>query len=158
MKDTRWFSLSVKMMSLLLVLGLTAFALGCQTPTTKKEKVSTAAGPNLVLELPREGETVTGPNVMVRVKVKNLKLEPPGLVKQAGVGHIHYYLDDKVQMSAEQTFTFTGVTSGEHIVRIVLVQKDHTPFSPSVEKKVKINVASGAETGGSANPPSPPGQ
>jgi len=152
MRRIEWSS-SWKAGFFLLVLGLTMVVFGCTRQATREEK--TAAGPSLVLESPRDGETITGPNVTVRVKVENLKLEPPGLVKQEGVGHIHYYLDDKVQMSPEQTLTFTEVTSGEHTIRVVLVQKDHSPFNPPVEKTVKINVVSGAQTG--APPPSPPG-
>lgn len=154
MEHARWSSLLLKIGFFPLVLGLTIVVFGCTRQATKEEK--TAAGPSLVLKSPRDGETITGSNVTVRVKVKSLKLEPPGLVKQEGVGHIHYYLDDKVQISAEQTLTFTGVTSGEHTIRVVLVQKDHTPLSPSVEKKIKINVTAPGSPA-PETPPAPPG-
>jgi hypothetical protein len=144
------------MMVFLLVLVIAIFAFGCRRPAIKEEETTATGRPSLVVELPQEGETITGPNVTIRISVRNLRLEPPGLVKQAGVGHIHYYLDSKLQMSPEEAFTFTGVTTGEHTLRILLVQKDHTPFSPSVEKKIRINVLSpGAQTG--TAPPSPPG-
>ncbi len=119
-------------------------SLGCG-PKTARMQPEENQKPSFVIEKPKQGETINGPNMEVKINVKNLELVPPSLSPKQGKGHIHFWLDSVRQVSYEPFFTFTGVTTGDHNIRVELVQSNHTSFDPPVEKSISVHVVGGAE-------------
>lgn len=73
--------------------------------------------------------------VVVKVKVSNFTLQPPGSGKKPNSGHIHYWLDNvtnaMIMGPTTQTTVDIFVPVGEHRVRAELVQDDHSSLADS---------------------------
>jgi len=113
------------------------------------------------------GQTGSVSDVMVSIEVENLTLVPPTTGNVAGQGHIQYSLDPlptpsptatgapaetvsptvspspsptNVYQSSDTLYTWAGVTSGEHVFRVELVNNDNTPLSPPVAAEAMITL------------------
>lgn len=98
---------------------------------------------------PLDGETITSDEefseVTVSIAVQNLVLKTPGGSAKKGEGHFHFVLDngDPVIVTTK-TYTLKGLESGEHTLKVELMNNDHTPYSPSVKRTVKFTIEGGA--------------
>jgi hypothetical protein len=95
--------------------------------------------PSVKIVKPVKGSTVTGPNVLVQVKVVGFTLG----VGEAGEGraamhggHVHLFLDKPIGpdatrtalLDSKDTVTLTGVAPGSHYLWAEGVDEAHKPF------------------------------
>ncbi|MFA5614699.1 MAG: fasciclin domain-containing protein, partial [Methanoculleus sp.] len=127
------------------------------TPTTPAENVTPVAEVSVNITAPEEGADVAAGNVTVSVDVTNFTLvEPTGQENAPGEGHLHYYLDALIPtdenepaipetggyvISTNTSYTWEGVTSGEHNFSVQLVNNDHTPIIPLAADLVNVTVS-----------------
>jgi plastocyanin len=91
-----------------------------------------------------------GSAVKLTIKATNftLKKVSPNPVNKAGEGHYHVYLDDKTgtdYLAASHRGDIDvsiplDVKPGKHKLRVVLMNNDHTPITPSTSAEVEITV------------------
>jgi hypothetical protein len=78
----------------------------------------------------------------VSVDVKGIKLVDPDSVggkPYPGQGHLHYRLDDGPVIATTATkLSFHGLTSGPHVLTVLLAGNDHTPLGPSATLNVVV--------------------
>lgn len=105
-----------------------------------------AAGPELAIESPKEGDSMRGGLVVVEFAVKNFKIVD--FTKDTAVseskGHVHIQLDENPYSTihtASNVFVFAGVKPGKHKIELELVHSHHTPLKTQVEKTVDFTVA-----------------
>ncbi len=105
-----------------------------------------AAGPELTIESPKQGETIQGGLVVVKFAAKNFKIVD--FTKDTAVseskGHVHIQLDDNPYNTIHTTsnvFVFAGVKPGKHKIELEFVHSNHTPLKTQVEKTVEFTVA-----------------
>ncbi len=104
-----------------------------------------AAGPELTIESPKQGETIRGGLVVVKFAAKNFKIvdftKDPAVSESKG--HVHIQLDENPYSTihtASNVFVFAGVKPGKHKIELELVHGDHTPLKTEVEKTVEFTV------------------
>lgn len=126
-----------------------------------RERADEAFG-NATVEIaePTEGAAVEGPDVTVRVEVSNFEVVPSlGEPATEGEGHVHFYLDvaqdaiptdpnapavtgDKstYHATADTSHTWTGLSSGDHVFCVQLVDNDHTALEEAAVDCVTVTV------------------
>jgi len=109
---------------------------------------------------PKDGATVTGPDVKITVDVGTLHLVPAGNATNNNQMHIHYLLDvdpspylggkrdipfgdPHIIHSADLSHTFTDVSPGPHQVTVILTYADHIAVQPPVAPTVHFTVTGG---------------
>ncbi len=113
-------------------------------------------GPTVSITSPLDGSSVPGPDVTVSVDVSRFNLvDKLGQPNVAGEGHLHYFLDvappttpGEIAVTAPGTYvattstsnTWTGLSAGEHMLSVELVNNDHTPLVPAAVATVHVNV------------------
>ncbi|NLN77275.1 MAG: hypothetical protein GX139_13370, partial [Armatimonadetes bacterium] len=124
---------------------------------TPDENVTPVAEASVNITAPEGGADVAAGNVTVSVDVTNFTLvEPTGQENVPGEGHLHYYLDALIPtdenepaipetggyaISTNTSYTWEGVTSGEHNLSVQLVNNDHTPIIPLAADMVNVTVS-----------------
>lgn len=100
------------------------------------------AAPSVSIQAPKEGETVSGPDITVRLKVSDLRINPDaiGKTKKEGEGHVHVNLDGNEVPIGATSHTFTSVVSGSHTLRASLHNNDHSPLDPAVAETINFSV------------------
>ena len=105
-----------------------------------------AAGPELTIISPKDGEAIRGGLVVVKFSVKHFRIVD--FTKDASVseskGHVHIQLDENPYSTihtASNVFVFAGVKPGKHKIELELVHSDHTPLKTKVEQAVEFTVA-----------------
>jgi plastocyanin len=114
------------------------------------------AGPSVTITSPADDSSVPGPDVTVSVNVSRFNLvDKLGQPSVPGEGHLHYFLDvappttpGQIAVTAPGTYvattatsnTWTGLSAGQHMLSVELVNNDHTPLVPAVTATVYVNV------------------
>jgi len=118
---------------------------------------STAAAPAraaVTITSPAKGAT-TGTDVTVTLRAQGVRIAKADGAKKEGVGHYHLFLDtiptaDNIPIpptsakivhigSGDSTFTFKGLTPGQHRIIAVIGYGDHSPM-PSARDTVTFVV------------------
>ncbi|HEX5417473.1 MAG TPA: kelch repeat-containing protein, partial [Chloroflexota bacterium] len=119
-----------------------------------------AADQSLRIVSPKDGATVTGPDITVTVDAGSLHLVPAGDAKSLNDEHIHYlldvdpapYLDGKRDIpfgdphiihTADLTHTFKDVPAGQHQVTVILTYANHIATQPAVAPTIHFTVSGG---------------
>lgn len=87
---------------------------------------------------PENGDSVEGPDVELWMQVTGVELTS----RRSGAGgHVLLRLDDHPPVkSFTERFTFQGVSTGNHVVRVELRHTDGSSFSPPVRAQVRFAV------------------
>ncbi len=129
---------------------LTTFALTLLLIAATIKPAHAQNSPSLEVVTPTENQTVYGSKIPILFNVINFQLveDTPGTKPQVGQGHILLWLDDQNPTTesatkvAADTFTYSDVAYGNHILVAELVASDNKPLIPS--QKVTVNFASAA--------------
>ncbi|MDD5172061.1 MAG: hypothetical protein PHF60_03425 [Candidatus ainarchaeum sp.] len=111
-----------------------------ETPPPPPVKV-----PSFTITSPGQGETVliqgdTG-DITLLISTQNLLLKQPGGVAKNGEGHFKITVDNGNPLTVStKTYVLSGMTVGEHTVKVELYNNDRTSYSPSISKQVTFNV------------------
>jgi hypothetical protein len=107
--------------------------------------------PSIEITSPRQGDTIKGPNLTVKVDVKDLKLvDKVGQTSELGQGHILYVLDPPLtgvpddgswvtETSAKEVQS-RNVTPGEHTIMAQLVANNGSLLQPRVVQRITVTV------------------
>ena len=98
----------------------------------------------LTIVSPRNGRTVAGPDVMLRVDLEGARIVPATTTDiSPDEGHLHVILDDQlISMTEGLRQTIPDVSPGPHRIMVEFVASDHAPFDPRVVAIVAFQVAS----------------
>ena len=99
------------------------------SPTTRPSSPATVK-----ILSPKNGATVKGPTVHVRVSLTGAEIVPATTTHITPTqGHLHVYLDGKiVSMNFSTNATIPNVSPGQHLLKVEFVASDHLPFEPRV--------------------------
>lgn len=102
---------------------------------------NTQAVPSLAINSPANNATIPSSDITVSLSVQNFNVAQ---TNGGGDGHIHYSLDNGATVMKYDTndFTLTGLTAGEHILKVWLVDNAHQPLNPVVEQTATFTVTS----------------
>src|SRR3990170_7287167 len=125
------------------VFFFTAFLLLALTIVTTAS-AQTKGLPTLNVLTPTEGRTIYGDKVPVLLDAQNFEIVDfaNNTKAVAGQGHVHLWLDDEqmtpqsAAKAIEDTFTFSDVPTGDHKLKVELVNNDHTSLKPPVVVEV----------------------
>lgn len=103
--------------------------------------------PQLMVLSPRQGQTFDDTPIVVKLEVKNFKLEAPepyfGKPGPQNVGHFHITLDSYPLFSANATQVMIGkmagdnyLPQGKHTLLVELAINNHDPLTPPVQRRV----------------------
>jgi hypothetical protein len=138
-------------LALAVALGLAACAGGndagapSETPTTPPT-VSTVPRPASTAELtivaPRNGATIRGSTVDLRVDLEGARIVPATTTQiTPDEGHLHVLLDDMlISMTEGLQQSIDDVEPGLHRLTVEFVASDHAPFDPRVVAVVAFEV------------------
>jgi len=89
--------------------------------------------------------STVSPSFVVSFTLVNFELaEPgiPGMVNKPNQGHIHVFLDDTYYALwiNENPIPFSNLSSGNHTIKLQLVNNDHSVLNPDVSKTIAISV------------------
>ncbi len=107
-----------------------------------------APTPSLTITNPVYGGEIETDNeladVAVAISTSNLLIKPAGGEAKKGEGHFHFILDggDPIPVYSK-TYVLYGVEAGEHVLEVVLMNNDHTQYSPTVRQSVAFTVVPG---------------
>jgi hypothetical protein len=128
--------------------------------------VGAQANPTVRITTPRDGATVRGPQVEVKVTVQNFRLVAGGTEVKSGEGHVHILIDKQVPRAGEVVPQADGyvhlgaapfdtrtidLAPGEHTLTAVLGDSTHKVLDPPATHSVKVTVE-----GDAATPPTRP--
>ena len=104
---------------------------GASSPTPSSRPSSPAT---VAILSPKNGATVKGPTVHVRVRLTGATIVPATTTHITPTqGHLHVYLDGKiVSMNFSTNATIPNVSPGQHLLKVEFVASDHLPFDPRV--------------------------
>ncbi|MDE2046619.1 MAG: hypothetical protein KGJ69_15970 [Thermoplasmata archaeon] len=80
---------------------------------------------------PSTGSTVNGPVVTISFLVWDFTIVPPtGQPNAPNEGHLHLWVDGAfyAMITAPQAIQVTGLATGTHTVKLLLVNNDHSPY------------------------------
>ncbi len=118
-----------------------------ETPMKQGEMPMAHTNGSLQIVSPRDGETITTPDIPVRVAVKNFHLSADhvGMPDADGEGHVHVMLDGmnmgvlfNFYTAPQFTLPGRGVKPGPHTLIFDLASNTHMDFENTVQK-VNIN-------------------
>jgi hypothetical protein len=144
---------------LVVLAGLAAAAAQSQRSPTRSTAAAAdrSAAPArrriVAIRTPRTGATVHGSTIRVSVSLRNFKLHEQFRLPVAGQGHVHFYLDvEKLPTThaypspvpyrsiSGNTYAWSGVRPGRHVLAVQLVGNDHVPLRPPVTDRVTVIV------------------
>jgi hypothetical protein len=109
-----------------------------------------AQGPSVTLLAPADGATIEGASVIVEFKPHDITIVPSTVpvsefgkrpdANQPDEGHLHLALDlmPLVIWDRDAPYTFVNVPPGEHLLKIELVNNDHSSRIPPVMQQVRF--------------------
>ncbi len=115
---------------------LVACSSGSASPTSSQSASAPQPRPSTTAKLafvsPRNGETVMGSTVDVKVSLQDAQIVPATTTHVVpDQGHLHVYLDNQiVGMNFGLTDKISNVSPGQHVLRVEFVASDHLPFDP----------------------------
>lgn len=97
-----------------------------------------AQQPSLRILGPQDGAVVQGGNVELRMEVKGVELTPR---QSSNSAYVQLRLDDAPPVKAyADTFTFQGVSPGNHVLRVELRRGNNSELNPPVRTQVRFAV------------------
>ncbi len=143
-----------KLLIAIIVFGMLLF--GCtEGPSPVEEEEEPEKEETEVPEtVPDPSFTITSPNygqiiktdkeftdISVSLSVQDLIVKPPGGSAEKGYGHFHFILDEGSPIVvSSKSHTLSGVSPGEHTLKVELMNNDHTPYSPPISESVSFVV------------------
>ncbi len=153
------------------------------TPTGPPLKGTPIVGSRGLLLAPKPGVWASN-SVYSQVDVGNIYIVTRNATNIAGQGHIDFYLDmdipittgkkagvlpsplpdgfkgkvyigDSISVQQTQSYTWSGVSNGNHTFGAQVVQNDDTPFNPPIWAKVEITVQGPTPAAKASPSPSP---
>jgi hypothetical protein len=131
-----------------IALALVATACGSGGPTGDGPSVAPTASSRprstakLSIVTPKNGSTVTGPTVDLRISLKDARI-----VKRTSTdltpdeGHVHVLLDGKlISMTYGLEQQVPDLAPGPHRIEVEFVAMDHAPFDPRVTAVTSFQV------------------
>jgi hypothetical protein len=130
---------------LVLVVATSCSGAGDGDPTASATTASSprpSSSATLTIASPKQNAVITGSTAPVQVKLVGGKIVPQTSTDLVpNEGHLHLILDDRlVSMTSGTSSTLTGLTPGEHLLKVEFVAKDHAPFDPRVIVAVSFEV------------------
>ncbi len=112
------------------------YVLGTYTPPTE-------LNPLLAITTPADGSILNPEavdSVMLSFVVQNFEVDE---TSGTGDGHVHYTIDDSstVMVYTTDAIELTGLSTGEHIINMWLVDNSNNPLDPPVESSVSFTIA-----------------
>jgi len=102
-------------------LALAALALALPTLATGM------SGP-ITVTSPKNGSTISGSTVVLRIKTTKFKVTDQGTTVRANEGHFHVFLDKRPFVAVYgKTFRFRGLKAGSHTLKVQPVSSAHMP-------------------------------
>jgi len=89
--------------------------------------------PSIEIHSPTDGLVIFGTDLTIEVIIDELAMNGSafGMDNKLGEGHWHLYInDDLIGPYAETMVTLTDLPYGHHVLKVVLVQNDHSPITP----------------------------
>ncbi len=139
------------MMKSFLVLGVVLLLLfGCTSPppaqnTSNNSQNQVAKTPIFSITSPQEGDIITAQDnndVSLVISTQNLVLKAPGAAPKKGEGHFRVTVDEQdAVIVTSKTYTMSGLSVGDHTVKVQLYNNDRTPYSPSLVRTVHFSIA-----------------
>ncbi len=115
--------------------------------TTKKDD-KMAPKPSFWIDSPADSSVVAPGDVVVSIGIQNFKVGVPETANKANEGHFHLFLDDGTYMPCADTkCTIKGVSEGEHVIKVVMQQNDHSEYAGVDSHSVKITVKGTSDFG-----------
>ena len=97
-----------------------------------------AQQPSLRILSPQDGAAIEGGNVELRMEVQGVELSPR---QSSNTAYVQLRLDDAPPVKAyADTFTFQGVTPGNHLLRVELRRSNGSELNPPVRTQVRFSV------------------
>jgi len=97
-----------------------------------------AEPPSLRVLSPENGAVVENRNVELRMEVKGVELTPR---QSSNSAYVQLKLDDAPPVKAyAESFTFQGVTPGNHMVRVELRRGNGSEMNPPIRSQVRFAV------------------
>jgi hypothetical protein len=97
-----------------------------------------AQQPSLRVLSPQDGAVIQGGNVELRMEVQGVELSPR---PSSNTAYVQLRLDEAPPVKAYAgTFTFQGVTPGNHLLRIELRRSNGSELNPPVRTQVRFAV------------------
>lgn len=107
-----------------------------------------AGAPHIVVTSPANGLVTSDRSVEITVATTNFTLDPlsMGTANQLSHGHYHVYIDENLStMESDLSATVSNLSIGVHFIRIVLVNRDHSPIgAPGSEALLVVTVVEAA--------------
>ncbi len=109
-------------------------------PTPASARPSSSA--KLTIESPSQNQAVTGTETALDVKLDGAKVVPQTSTDlRPDEGHLHVILDGElVSMTSGTESELTGLTPGQHLLKVEFVANDHAPFDPRIIAAVTFDV------------------
>ena len=105
---------------------------------------STTAAPSVSVLSPTQGQAISGSIVTVTLSASNIMLTAPNGSVVDGEGHFHVWIDDaNEQRGPKTTFTFDGVSSDSHTVKVELHKGDHSLYEGTAKTVTFTTMAPG---------------
>jgi hypothetical protein len=134
---------------ILIIAGLVCLALGAATPAL-------AAGPAVTVVSPEPGDNLTTSDVQIVIQTSEFQIVPSMVpvseasrhaeMNQPGQGHVHLSLDVQplVIWTSDDPYVFHDVAYGPHLLRVELVNDDHSSLTPPVIQQVQFRTGPAA--------------
>ncbi len=107
----------------------------------KKNDGKMAAKPSFWIDSPASDALVAPGDVVVSIGVQNFKVGVPETANKDNEGHFHLFLDDGTYMPCADTkCTVKDVPAGDHVIKVVMQQNDHSVYAGVDSHSVKITV------------------
>ena len=110
--------------------------------TTAAAAARPSSPAKLVLESPRNGQTVRQARPEVRLELEGAKIVNQTTTRiQGDEGHIHLLVDGKlVAMNYGLRQRLPQLPPGQHVIQVEFVAADHAPFEPRVLTQAAFQV------------------
>jgi hypothetical protein len=139
----RAFALSVA--TLVSTVMLASCGGSSSSPSSVESSPRPPSNATVTIVSPKDGSTLHGSTVDVRVRLVGGKIVPLSSTKLVpDEGHLHITLDDQlVSMTGDTSQMLKDVVPGQHLLTVEFVAVDHLPFNPRVIDEVSFRTVKG---------------
>jgi plastocyanin len=144
----------MKTLAIALIL-VSLLALGCVAPpqaqnatnATQPPSTPPPKAPSFSILTPEDQEAITATgdttDVSVTFSTQNLVLKRPGGAAKTGEGYFKLTLDNgQSAIVTSKSYVITGLSAGQHVVEVELMNNDGTSYSPRLDKRVIFTIES----------------
>ena len=99
--------------------------------------------PSIEIVDPTDGSWFYGGDLEVKVDIDDLTMNASAIGgnNTPGEGHWHLYINgDLVGPYTDEMVTLTGLPAGDHVLKVMLVNNDHTPIMPEASAMVNFQL------------------